>query len=256
MDNQQSPVVYLNNIGRQSVDPYSAWAQIYVKGLPFWRCKPKASSYLKHLIRQESKFRFVNNDPSIRVNFIRRYSPKENLIVSYEDNFLDNEAFLDYELNHDDYVGHSDRRSDILILRDPYNLMASLVKSGRMNPANCDRFIRLFKQYARAFLDNPQYGSVKPKILVNYNDWFVSTEYRIKIGHEIGFSTQGEAFEKVPGDGTGSTFDSLNLSGKASQSKVLERWKSMVEDEFYRSLFKDVELVEMSKQIFGLSVDF
>ena len=42
-----------------------------------------------------------------------------------------------------------------------------------------------------------------------------------------------------------------HYDGKADKMKVLERWKHFVDNEIYKDIFKDKELVELSNAIFG-----
>jgi hypothetical protein len=51
--------------------------------------------------------------------------------------------------------------------------------------------------------------------------------------------------------GPGSSFDKFKYKGQAYKMKVLERWKVFKEYPFYRSIFEDKELVELSNKIFG-----
>src|SRR5690606_4426439 len=59
-----------------------------------------------------------------------RFSQKSLLIYNYEDTFLGPLTRPEFEARHDEYVGRSARRLDVLVLRDPFNLFASRIKSG------------------------------------------------------------------------------------------------------------------------------
>ena len=58
------------------------------------------------------------------------FSRKDTLLYNYEDCFLGTVASDAFEENHDAWVGPSGRRTDVLILRDPYNLFASRRRAG------------------------------------------------------------------------------------------------------------------------------
>lgn len=59
------------------------------------------------------------------------FSVKDYLIYSYEDCFLGMVCGDEFEERHDEFVGCSRRRIDILILRDPFNLFAGMRFDGR-----------------------------------------------------------------------------------------------------------------------------
>ena len=60
---------------------------------------------------------------------------------------------------------------------------------------------------------------------IYYDEFVVSREYRMKICREIGGTYNENVLNKVAAGGGGSTFDKKFFDGRASQMKVLERWK-------------------------------
>ena len=146
------------------------------------------------------------------------------------------------EANYTDkkYLGNSRKRLEVLILRDPFNLFASLLESQMMkkNYEDKHKYMELYKGYGREYLQQSQSKNIH-RVYVNYNQWFLSQEYRINLAEKLGFTTSGEPYEKVAHQGKGSSFDELKLKNNATQMKVIERWKNYKNDEFYRGIFMD-----------------
>ena len=153
------------------------------------------------------------------------------------------------------YIGNSKKQINLLILRDPFNLFASLLKSKMMKKNDDDKFkyINLFKGYARKYIDQKMNvkSDINHQICVNYNQWFSEANYRIKLAEKLGFTVTKEPFQKISDRGKGSYFEGLEYQNQASSMKVLERWKVFKDDLFYKSLFEDRELIELSKMIFN-----
>ena len=76
----------------------------------------------------------------------------------------------------------------------------------------------------------------------------------MQLSDKLGLTWNDKSLNKVARWGIvtwGDSFDGMEYDGKASQMKVLERWKNFKDDPFYLSLFNDRELVELSETIFG-----
>ncbi len=177
------------------------------------------------------------------------FSLKECLIYSYEDWSLEQIADPHFEKKHDLYFGKSETRYDILILRDPFNLLASRFKRNYMNvKENHQTVEQLWIAYAKEFLGQTQHLKYN-KICINYNQWFLDVEYRKQISEKLGLQFSDEGFSKVKGGG-GSSFDSRNYDGQAYKMDVQNRWKVFADDENYLKLLKNEEILEYSKRIF------
>ena len=195
---------------------------------------------------------YVANDPSFHWEEERAgvFSPKDYLLHSYEDCFLGMFRRGPWEKQHDAWVGPSASRCDILILRDPFNLFASRLKCGigRIPPQTV---ARMWKQHARQFLGVQQYLP-NPTVVISYNRWFSRKSYRRQIAEQLGLRFSDRGFHKVSDTAGGSSFDGLRFRHRAVRMKVLERWKTMADDNAYRSLFDD-EIVTLSQAAFGPS---
>lgn len=148
------------------------------------------------------------------------------------------------------------------------------------------KLINIWKAYAKEFLGENEIVD-ENKLPINFNKWFAEKSYRKKIADTLQLNKNSNA-QQVTGYGGGSSFDGQNLTLKtimnnwrwlfkyqlyknafiegqifdylrrlfnkplkADKMKVLERWKTFKDDPFYRSLFKDNELIELSNRIFG-----
>jgi len=161
------------------------------------------------------------------------------------------------EENPDRYIGKSGRQTTVLILRDAFNLFASLLRWSRGTRHQPDRttitdLIERWKGYAREYLGETAF--LREKVTVNYNMWFSDEDYRKRLAGEMGFRFKPGGTEAVPKVGPvvwGDTFDGMRFDGRAHEMKVTERWKHFAEDPFYRGLFLDREVAELSEKIFG-----
>ena len=161
----------------------------------------------------------------------------------------------------------------ILVVRDPYNWIASSLKKRVGYNEKLALLTKPFKQggdglrYSRYFGESKgrldmfyQYMEqvLKEKdylgqdfITVNFNKWFVSKPYRKKIAHEIGFPFTDKGVNQVLAFGGGSSFDRHNFAGRASQMKVLERWKQMKANPRFQELIKDPRIEDYSVRYFN-----
>lgn len=179
------------------------------------------------------------------------YIQRDCLLYSYEDWGLEKITHSRFERHHDLYLGRSQKRYDVLILRDPFNLMASRLKNNYM-PVKSKRrtAMELWLQYAKEFVGETQYLRHN-RICINYNRWFEDEAYRQQLADtfEISFSDAG--LTRVRTMGGGSSFDGRTLNGQARQMKVNHRWQHFVDNPTYRELFEDPQVWQYSQKIFG-----
>lgn len=158
------------------------------------------------------------------------------------------------------WFGESLRRHDILMLRDPFNQLASKLKWAygdvdRPSKPSLDEVVEardLWKMHAREFLGETAHLS--DLVTLSYNDWFLDREYRDRKATELGFANRDVGLDEVARWGptlSKDSFDGLRYDGRAQEMKVLERWRRFEADEFYRSLVDDAELHGLSARIFG-----
>ena len=220
-----------------------------VDGNPFVRCQ-KASSLFNTTLLEHS-WAFWDREASGRL------SKKGTLIYNYEDKSLQDVTSEDFERHRTEWLGMSDRQSDILILRDPFNLMASRFRwidgcGFEFKIQDFEEMIALWKEHAREFVGETSHLSAK--VLISYNQWFCNQEYRQDISRQLGLEWNDQGLNEVakwgPTVAQGS-FNGLKYDGQASKMKVLERWKEFQENPQYLQLLNDEEIFELSSKIFG-----
>lgn len=177
-----------------------------------------------------------------------RFSRKDYLVHSYEDTFLRGFGDPRHERRHDQLVGRSARRVDLLILRDPYNLFASRFAS-RMGEVAAATAARVWCQHAREYL-GLQRNLKHERVPVSFNAWAASCEYRHELAAALGLDFDDASTRRVPGCAGGSSFDGTSRDGAATRMAVLDRWRAYGHDPEYASLFTPT-LRGLSQQIFG-----
>jgi hypothetical protein len=197
------------------------------------------------------------DDPPIRqlsdqISAARKDHSSEVILYSVEDEnlpYLISEVIFQERFQ---LFGEKVESIDIIILRDPFNLFASRLKSDIIETrSRYLNFVDLWIQYAREFLGETSHlkGNV---VFINYNDWFLSKEYRVKIAKELGLSFNDSGVDEVPSRGGGSSFDGSRFNNKGSQMDVLARWKVMQNNSEFRQCFGDGEIIRLSKKLFNL----
>lgn len=172
---------------------------------------------------------------------------KDALVLSYEDWELDHPKMPRLLRPTERGTDHGVPSYRVFLLRDPFNLFASLLYSKRMNQQNSPYYVRTWKQYAREYLGRTSFlGSAA--VGVSYNEWRDSEEYRLSLCRRLGLPEDPKSFTHVASTGGGSSFD--GLAGDAGQLRTEERWKHFADDKFYLSLF-DEELRGLSREAFG-----
>lgn len=188
-----------------------------------------------------------------------RWSRKPFLMCSYEDRELEQVYPAWFASAMEQWLGPSRRATNILILRDAFNLIASkyrwAVDGTRWQPPMhaLAALPALWKTYAREFLGLTSIMPA-PVVRISYNRWFTDAAYRRDLARTLEISTEDKGREEVARWGPnnwGDSFDNLNYDGRATEMKVLDRWQLVADQPLYRSLVSDPELVELSTAIFG-----
>ncbi|HTQ78612.1 MAG TPA: hypothetical protein VMM92_01360, partial [Thermoanaerobaculia bacterium] len=169
--------------------------------------------------------------------------PKSFLIYNYEDRDLSALAADAWGAAHDRFLGASERRFDLLVLRDPWNNLASLLRwaRGEVHPislASVRRAAALFKAYAREVHRETRHlrHGFTP---VLFNRWAAEPDYRRSLAERLGIPwTDAGRDEVAPwGPATwGDSFDGFTYDGRAGEMPVFDRWRWCAADPFYREL--------------------
>ncbi len=195
----------------------------------------------------------VKIDPTLKRPFTRVVmqmvdSECKHLFHAYED--LDLSLLLDRDL----IGGRAKRFNYVLLLRDPFNMVASLINwhdegTPTLTAKNMGRPIGIWKQHAREYLG--QTRILPRRVVISFNRWFVNREYRRQFSDALGLKFSDAALNQVSHQGYGSSFGGQLLDGNAQQMKVLERYREVVDNPLYQTVCEDKELCELSHAIFG-----
>ncbi len=142
----------------------------------------------------------------------------------------------------------------ILVVRDPFNWLASWMKSVRgwrgrdMKAFRND--VRKYKLHAYEAMGlTDQLPDAK---VVLYDKWFQDAEYRRELAERLGMPTSENGLLRVATEGGGSTFDGHKFEGRAQEMKVLTRWEHLKNDKEYCDLL-DAEMKDIAEKLFGVT---
>lgn len=152
-------------------------------------------------------------------------------------------------------IGSSKKNYTILLMRDPFNHFASIMKkhikkgkTGKDAPPQA-KIVKLWVQFAREALGETSYLP-KDTVFINYNKWFLEEDYRKSISQLLDLEFTDRWLNKVTKHGTGSSFDKVKYDGNAQEMDVLDRWKEFENDKQYRRIFTS-KICRLSEKIFG-----
>jgi hypothetical protein len=140
------------------------------------------------------------------------------------------------------------------IMRNPYNLLASLLKynSGfRMSP---DKPMSLWSQIAKEHLgETAILKKFDRSVIINYDRWFESKNYRKKLSKFFDLEHSDKTLNTVLPFGMGSSFDKISYDQKAQTMEVTTRWKAMINNRRYIKFLKKHDgIVSYAKKIYGM----
>lgn len=151
-----------------------------------------------------------------------------------------------------------DERIDVLILRDPFNLFASRLKTSSKYNRNKPLYYsggleiqHLYLTYLKEYLGITNFLNNK-KVCINYNKWKDSEEYRKLIASQLKINFTDKGLQEVSSIGGGSSFDQLNYKTQGAFMLTDQRWKDFSNSKSFNSLFKNQELLILSKEVFEL----
>lgn len=144
---------------------------------------------------------------------------------------------------------------EVLIVRDPYNWLASSLEAGGNKTSDLPRRIALQKQHLRYALGRAGTEAGRAIIPLGFNAWLTDRSYRVRKCGELGIPYRDDTDRGVvPSMGGGSSFDGTRRDGRGQTMKVLQRYEAFVDDPVYDELI-DSELAALSDAFFGPVVD-
>lgn len=195
----------------------------------------------------------INDANSVARYFknLKRCKPLKKVdvtIISYE-NYLLNEPLPQFK----EVI--SNNKLYVLLLRDPFNLYASMINNQRV-VKNLNFRVPIYNikkfwaMYAKEFLGETQYLP-QNTIKINFNRWFSDIGYRRGLSKKIGRVFSDGGLNLVSGYGGGSSFDLMKYNNSAQKMDVLNRWKLYKNDKNFLELYNNKSIRKLSRAIFG-----
>jgi hypothetical protein len=261
-------ICFLNNIRHGDYDPFENYAQKELTGMDEF----KDTETLR------------NRDKDV---LIYSYEDRKSLKTDNID-FVSSVFNKNFEMRREDYLGTSTRRLDIIIIRDPFNCLASRIvllrrRGGLGGLENMHLIKENWKIVARRACDIEKVSG-HDQIVINYNRWLFNNAYRKQLSELLMVQTSGKLPQGISHYGHGSSFTHKHIAqlsprdlitkwhkllsikrwirlkeylerlfapSKLNTGDLLIRWKLLSEDDEYRELFRDSELLALSEELFG-----
>lgn len=156
-----------------------------------------------------------------------------NAIFNIEDfnpewlNFYDFLNFKSISIFEEKYI--------IMIIRDPFNWIASCLKSGWWDEETMINKILIYIKQLEYFMEN-KYKPNNKLMLVDFDLWFINRAYRDLIANFLNFDNTEAGLNMLSTRGGGSSFDKLKYKNTAQKMDILNRWKYYSEDAFFQGL--------------------
>jgi hypothetical protein len=143
----------------------------------------------------------------------------------------------------------SKRRDNMLVIRNPYNQYASVLKWGKNKLLSSPgSFSKMWKKMANECIGITNF--FENKVVVNYDCWFSDVEERKLIEGQLDLPRDDSRIDIVMkighGRSWGSSFDGMKTKKSAQKMNVLNRWESVKDDVRFIELCKDERLAELA----------
>ncbi len=254
----QGTFIHLNNVNLYSgCDPYQHFTQAViseVNPLVAERGLRSFKRFSKYLLRC-GKVEYLYGVDERHSELIKRESwralKKILLVRSYEHYSLQDAIHDWFEAEREQNVGRSQHQFDIVLVRDPYNLFASLIKTSNniSELSNSQLVIDKWKEHAKEYLGYTNH--LKHQVGISYNAWFQDQEYRRELADRLKLTFTDDGMDSVPMFGKGSSFDGQRFDGNARKMGVLSRYKHFLDHPVMEQVLADQEIRELSYTIFG-----
>jgi hypothetical protein len=187
---------------------------------------------------------FADFDPA--VEYASRHAQKQALLVSMEDTFLRPAFGTEATREVCRAIGGAADITDVVVLRDPYNLFASRRRLAGILPAR--QALRVWKQHARAHLGQSP-GLERPVVTANFNRWAESRAYRAELARRLAIDFTDAGRDEITPCAGGSSFDGLEFQGAARHMDVAARWRRFARESDFSAIF-DGETSALARRLF------
>lgn len=260
---------FLNNVKHGDNDPYLSAVQRSTTGIDRSLDTEALRTLNKHLLI---------------------YSYEDRASLETQDRDFISSVFQDaFDANRERYLGRSQHRFNVLIIRDPFNCFASRLKMletrGSLGGvSDLALIVSNWKRLAERAVSLSR-QPLPGEIVINYNRWVLDQHYRQQLSIQLLGNFNDESFDKVSFYGGGSSFTEavfkkprigktvrkcckLLLKGKTreipryikrhfvpikiiNKEPLFERWQQLAQHERFQQIFQDPEILALSEELFG-----
>jgi len=188
-----------------------------------------------------------------RPRLLQLLSPTHAFIASMEDHELSIRLFHNVPC----------QTTNILILRDPFNLFSSRIRFAskvdkpfafpRDSGPYMQRVVHLWKAHAREYLGLTDH--LENKVCIFFNSWFTNENYRKSLSRDLQLKFTDRGFSRVAHNGGGSSFDGQNFDGNNTKMDVLNRKIHLTDKEklLLNTILEDEELQDLNRRIIAMN---
>lgn len=149
----------------------------------------------------------------------------------------------------------------VLVLRDPYNLLASRLRAHSINPdavgmpSTRDAARMVMERWILHALEFiGQTHHLPNRFNVNFASFIGDSNYRRDLAAGLRIEPDDSTLKRVATYGRGSSFDRMRYDGKADRMRVLDRWREYAGDPVFQDAVRDPRIRQLAELIFpGLS---
>ena len=152
-----------------------------------------------------------------------------------------------------DFIKDQCEITHVLSIRDPYNNFSSFLETNPNKCINNDAATKFNNTYYEYIKEIEEINNFPNKILINYNNWVISENYRKLIAKKLKIVFTDDGFLQI---GSRSGFDNAKYQGKTNEMKVLERWKTFKNNDFFKKIIDQKMFHDFSLKHFGFYLDF
>jgi len=173
-------------------------------------------------------------------NFASSDSTNEHVLVVFEDKRL-------RRITESPLLRHigADQRRRLVVLRDPYNLVASRLQRTRRRhtrDTNPRRVAELWPDHAR-------HDETWTRCI--YNRWFADEAHRQQLATTLELPTCPPLPTHIARAGRGSSFDGVRYDGRAGEMPVFDRWREFTDDPEFQRHVNHPLLATLSEEVCG-----
>jgi len=194
-----------------------------------------------HVLLNNVRLRTLNRKDSNVIfsqSFVSSASANEHILVVFEDKRL--RRVLGAPLIR--RIG-ADHQKRLVVIRDPYNLVASRLHRTRRK-RNRDTHPR---RVAELWPDHAGHDESWTRCV--YNRWFLDESYRMQLAADLDLPACPSLPKRIARAGRGSSFDGVRYDGRAGEMPVLDRWREFAYDPEFHQYVDHPPLATLSEQL-------